>query len=302
MPVVDAHMHIYTRNLGANVKIAEAAKTYLKTMDAAGVAVSINLSGSPDVIKQVDAIHAATSGRVLTCPGTYFRKTVRDLWWSKRDLESFKHENIAGLKIWCKYHQPLLKRSVVKKIGWQEELGLPVVGMHIADPPVRGFWEPNFWDCIRDAEQVIREYPDLTFIMAHGFWLMTHDEGLEVLDAYFNTYPNLHVDLSAVYQWWGGPEPTYDKLRRFITQHKDRILYGTDGHSAYSTRERFDRTYAILESRKKGLQGFFGDSDKPTTICGLDLSNEVLNYIYYWNAARLIPQVRASLQVQGYTV
>lgn len=302
MPVVDAHMHIGKRDAEAYGSLEEAAEAYLAIMDDAGVAVSINLSGSPEVIQKVDSLHQVASGRILTCPGTYFRKDVRELWWSMRDLESFKHENIAGLKIWCKYQQPLLKPSVAVKIQRQAELNLPAVGMHIADPPERGFWAPNYWQCISDAERTIRSNPGLTFIMAHGFWLMVNDEGLDVLATYFDAYPNLHVDLSAAYQWWDGAEPTYDKLRNFIIRYKDRILYGTDGNPGYSMKRHFDQTYEVLETKQKGLLGFFSKPDAKTHIYGLDLPIEVLNYIYYWNAARLIPHVRSSLTTLGYTV
>ena len=34
-------------------------------------------------------------------------------------------------------------------------------------------------------------------IMAHGFWLMNDDKGLDVLDGFFRKYPHLNVDLSA---------------------------------------------------------------------------------------------------------
>ena len=138
--------------------------------------------------------------------------------------------------------------------------------------------------------------------MAHGFWLMTRDADLDILATLFDAYPHLHVDLSAAYHWWENPDVSYDKLRQFIIDYKERIVYGTDGNPAYSTPERYAATFAILESKKKNLTPFFGEDGKKWNIHGLNLPNEVLNYIYYWNAARLVPNIRRSLLAQGFTV
>ena len=66
--------------------------------------------------------------------------------------------------------------------------------------------------------------------------------------------------------------------------------------------EASEENTSILETKKKNLAPFFGEKDRTWHIHGLGLSNEVLNYIYYWNAARLVPNVRRSLLNQGYQV
>ena len=224
------------------------------------------------------------------------------MWWSKKDLDTFRDAGCAGTKIHCKYQRGLNSKAILAGIRRQGELDLPVLGLHIGDPPVPGFWQPTYWDCIADAEKVIRACPNTTFIMAHGFWLMNDDKGLDVLAKYFERYANLNVDLSAVFQWWDPPEPTYDKLRRFVVRYKDRLLYGTDGNPKFSRPANYRQSYRILETRGERLPGFFGGPHKKTYIKGLGLSKEVLNYIYYWNAARLIPRVRESLLRLGYQV
>ena len=58
----------------------------------------------------------------------------------------------------------------------------------------------------------------------------------------------------------------------------------------------------MLETREEHCHGFFPPRHEQTYITGLDLPKEALNHIYWWNAARLIPRVRESLQGLGYSV
>jgi hypothetical protein len=128
---------------------------------------------------------------------------------------------------------------------------------------------------------------------------MNTDEGLDVLSTYFDAYPHLNVDLCAVFQWWNNPYVTYDKLRNFIIKYKGRLLYGTDGNPAYTKPIRFKNTFELLETDKPSRRGFFMAPDAHSQINGLKLPKDVLNHIYWWNAARLLPNVCRALQESG---
>ena len=298
IPVVDIHVHINSYHSDQD-DVLDATKNYLQIMDDANIAMAVNLSGSKETIARSTELVDSSDGRILLCPGTFFHGEVTDLWWTEQELQQFAQDpQIAGLKIWCKYERPLLQGHIQNKLKAQDQLQIPAIGMHIADPPAPRFWQENYWECISDAEKVIRSCPGINFIMAHGFWLMTNDQGLSVLATLFDAYPNLHVDLSAVFQWWDGPEPTYDLLRDFIIKYKDRILFGTDGNPKYTTTERYQDTFTILEGEQKNLQPFFGDGGK-THIWGLNLPEDVLNYVYYWNAARLVPEIKQAIDRMG---
>jgi len=288
IPRVDVHSHIGPEDLSLTGEFIEA-------MDEGEITISVNLSGTREMLEQADSIRKKWDARILLCPSDFVMND--GLWWSEEDLAMFKELRCAGTKIWAKYQHGAFDPEFVKKVRRQGELGLPAIGFHIADPPDGPFWKPNHWECIREAEKLIQRCPETTFIMAHGFWLMNEDRGLDVLAHYFDQYSNLNVDLSAVYQWWNPPKPNYDKLRDFIISYKDRILYGTDGHPGYTTPERLADSYRVLESDDEQLKGFFGEKTK---LRGLNLSTEVLNYIYYGNAARLVPEVRRSLLQLGY--
>ena len=233
---------------------------------------------------------------MLLVHGTY--GIENGLWWSRKDLAAFKASGCAGAKILCKYQRGLSGKAIGSKIRHQEEIGLGPLWLHVVDPPRPGFWQPNFWDCVREAEKVIRAHPRLPIIMAHGFWLMIDDRGLDVLAGFFDAYPHLHADLSAVDQWWDPPEPTYGKLRDFICTYRTRLLFGTDAHPGYAKKRYFANSYRILETKGERLNGFFG-AGRATYIRGLGLPREALNCIYWWNAVRLIPGARESLQALG---
>jgi len=288
IPRVDIHMH-------AKPDKYPLTKKFVEVMDAGRIAVSVNLSGTREMLKQAAAIRGKWNARILICPRD---SDTRDgLWWTAEDLATFKQHRCAGTKIWAQYHQQLLDPKVIKLVRRQGELGLPVIGLHIADPPEGKFWKPNYWDSIRETATLIERCPETTFIMAHGFWLMNEDRGLDLLADFFNENSNLNADLCAVYQWWDPPKPGYKKLRDFIIAHKDRLLFGTDGHPGYTSPERLNRIYRVLESADDELKSFFRNK---TTLRGLDLPLDVLNDIYYRNAARLVPEVRKSLIQLGH--
>jgi hypothetical protein len=300
MPKVDAHLHIRPDGRGGPMD-DKAGSKMIRIMNQAGIDVCINLTGTPPMSAEVPRINKKWKGRILTCPAQFRLKN--GLWWNKKDLKQFAEDGCAGIKIWAQYDKGTATPSFIKKVGYQAEYDLPLIGWHVVDPPQGNYWQPSYWDRVYDAEKVIKANPNVTIIMAHGFWLMNEDDTLEVLGKFFDTYPHLNVDISAVFQWWDPPRPTFSKLRKFILKYKDRILYGTDGNPSYSKKEHYQQTYDILERKTGNYRGFFGGGNTTNDyVQPLGLPLDVLNYIYWWNAARLIPQVKKSLGGLGYMV
>ncbi len=300
MPRVDVHVHVHAdEEQGPPGKdLNELTQAFVKIMDESGIAVGINLSGTREMVSQLAEYDKTWQGRLLLAPRD---SDISDgLWWTEEELKWFQESGCVGTKIWAQNKQGIMEESLVRKVRLQGEVGLPAIGFHVADPP-EGKWNtPHYAARIRDAEQMIRQVPDTTLIMAHGFWLMNNDTTLDLLATYFDRYPNLNVDLSATYQWWDVPEPTYEKLRNFIIQYQDRLLYGSDAN-VECTPEQYRNSFRVLESTEENLSPFFGD-EATKNIRGLGLPLEVLNHIYYWNAARLIPRVKESLTNLGYSV
>ncbi len=196
---------------------------------------------------------------------------------------------------------------------WQRagELGIPVL-WHCADPiaffsPINERnerWEelhrhpewsffgkdyPSHQELIDARNRVIARHPRTTFICAH---MADIPEDLAKLGAYLDRYPNMHVEIAARVAELGRQPYT---ARKFFLKYSDRILFGTDGVPPMSElipHWRFLETwdeYFPYEDNPFPPQGLWN-------IYGLGLPDDVLQNIYYRNAARLIPAVSACLK------
>jgi hypothetical protein len=292
MPRVDTHVHI---------RKAVDIQRLVNAMDDAGITISIDLSGGHEFADKMEESAKTCKGRILVAPSQ--GNAGAKLWWTMDDLDRFAKAGCAGLKVHCHYTRGINSEENIAKFRHQGELDLPVLGFHIADPPEGSYLKPGREECIADAIQVIESCPNTTFIMAHGFWLMNNDKDLDQLGGFFDRFPNLFVDLSAVDQWWDRPDPSPAKLREFVLKYQDRLLFATDGSPGYNTKKNYENSYHVYESDDENIKdGFFpGEKDK-TTIQGLNLPLETLNRIYWWNAARTIPRVRETLKNLGYVV
>ncbi|MEX0774953.1 MAG: hypothetical protein WD042_04460 [Phycisphaeraceae bacterium] len=289
MPRVDVHMHLNGRDPD------QAVEQCLAIMDRVGIDVAVVLSPRANLVAQMSRIREQSKGRVLLAPRPGPRQAP---WMSREELTALKEAGAVGMKIWVGYSQVITREEFGRSLAHQGEVGLPVIGMHIADPPSGKTPPERFEAQIAHALAHVQANPGTTFIMAHGFWLMTQDKWLDRLDDYFTRYPNLYVDLAATAQAFGGQTLSYDRLRHFMIRWQDRLLFGTDGNEQYSQEDRYYfYWFRLLETRQPGLRGFFGGD---INIQGLALPLETLNHIYWWNAARLIPAVRQSLIARGY--
>jgi predicted TIM-barrel fold metal-dependent hydrolase len=183
------------------------------------------------------------------------------------------------------------------------EMGVPVC-LHIADPvafftPLNGSNEryeelnrqpdwhfpsppfPPFMQLMNDMLDVISRHPQTTFIGAH---VGCYAENLAWVAHVLERCPNFHIDISARIAELGRQPYT---ARRFFIQYADRILFGTD---AGFKPEFYRIGYRFLETDDEYFN-YAPGSFPPTgrwQIYGLYLPDDVLEKIYYQNAARLI--------------
>jgi len=178
-----------------------------------------------------------------------------------------------------------------------------MTSFHIADPNQvfgnRGNWMKDpvyFWQQIRAFENVVAKYPRLTIVAAHGAWLMCQDAQLDYLRYMLSTYPNLYFDISATCQYVH--LLNRENLRDLYIEFQDRILFGSDGgntpdNAIESIADRYARFFAILETDQIVQGGYFGRV--PTQ--GINLPKEVLEKIYYKNALKLYPGLKAAMKL-----
>jgi predicted TIM-barrel fold metal-dependent hydrolase len=131
-------------------------------------------------------------------------------------------------------------------------------------------------------------------------WAVCQDAQIDYLRNMLATFPNMNVDLAATFQYFG--LVTRENLRSFMVEHADRIVFGTDisrWQGADRTRryaEQYWRAFRVLETDGTVEGGFFGQDH----IQGLALPRDVLEKIYYQNAARIYPGVKGQLAKLGY--
>jgi len=256
-PVVDTHAHLK----------AEAAMFDLavEVMDAAGIAVTMNLSGgSGRTLDKALALAAKHPGRFVTFCGGW----PDDYDWKAPDIgkrlarmigES-KRQGAAGfgevvkwaLHGWINWDDPRLEPMWEKL----EELQFPV-NWHVADPsrywmketPTRmleakGYYKgyPLKHALIMQQERVLERFPKLVVIASHANWL---NDQIPHLIYRLETYPNYYFDLSAACDEFGMDR---EDFRDVCLKYSDRIFFGTDaGYSPDKPKRYGGRKHLVAD-------------------------------------------------------
>lgn len=234
-----------------------------------------------------------------------------------RSLEQAKQQGACGLKLFKRfgltYKNPDGSLIRIDDRRWDPiwracgKLDFPVI-IHTADPAAFFFpidntnerWEelhrhpdwsfpPDRYpsrDALLEARnRVIGRHPGTTFIGAHG---ANNSEDLATVSQWLEAYPNLHVEFASRIGELGRQPYT---ARRFLVQHADRVLFGTDGpwpeqrlKQYWRFFETYDEHFPYSE-KEFPPQGFWN-------IYGVGLPDDVLKKIYHENALQLIPNLR----------
>jgi hypothetical protein len=305
MPRVDMHTH-----MDAKTQYSRC----VEAMDQWGGTLSFSLAGlfwvkdnngsnaSPASVRQIPThdmvyVQEKLNNRILFCPGA-FTIPSQGIWWGLDESKTFKEQGFVGLKLWP--HGRILSSEIPQIHEQLEEAGrqgMPLVGYHTGDPGnsrSNSAAFPRFED---DTIKVVSAHPQTTFIFAHGLFMLENDPGMEKLAGILEQHPNVFVDVAFVHNMRQPEHYTVRKAREFYIQYQDRILFGTDVFGAGATAEAFLNERKLLETREvtNGLH-------RGPTLEGFNLPDSVLNHIYYWNAARLIPRVRQVLEARGFKI
>ena len=117
------------------------------------------------------------------------------------------------------------------------------------------------------------------------------------------TYPNVYIDIAARFKDFYSMK--LENIRNFMIKYSDRILFGTDLSTRsikgdpQKTVDAYHRCFQALETDNILPGGFFSLNKE---IKGINLPVEVLEKIYYKNAAKIYPKVKEVLKNLGYDV
>ncbi|MGH8248356.1 MAG: amidohydrolase family protein [Gammaproteobacteria bacterium] len=174
-----------------------------------------------------------------------------------------------------------------------------------------GLWrsnpEGNYYKTGQPTPEVIEKarenmharHPKTRFINAHVAMLY-YD--MDKVTAFLDKYPNGDVEISASVQDLGRAPRM---VREFFLKYQDRILFGSDGNPNRGIDEFWVPHWRFLETYDEHFD-HPAQLRSPTgaplhgrwRIYGIGLPDEVLRKVYYANALRYLPSVRASIQKQ----
>jgi hypothetical protein len=147
---------------------------------------------------------------------------------------------------------------------------------------------PGYEDQIGARDRFVAAHPELRFVGAH---LGSLEYDVDRIAAFLDRFPNASVDMAArMSQVQYQSVRDLDKVRGFFIKYQDRVLYGTDltlnpgedvqefKRSAHDVWTRDWRYLATAESQRVEII--------QADVRGLALPREVIDKIYYDNAAR----------------
>ncbi len=151
----------------------------------------------------------------------------------------------------------------------------------------------------RARENMHRKHPKTTFVNAH--LAMLYYDPAKVAK-FLDTFPNAQVDISATVQDLGRAPRLW---RDFLIKYQDRVVFGTDGNANsnpdtfwiphFRYLETFDEYFEHpAQIRLPGGSPAHGRWN----ISGVSLPDEVLRKIYFENALKYLPTLRASIDRQ----
>ncbi len=147
---------------------------------------------------------------------------------------------------------------------------------------------PSHSEIMAARDHMLEKHPDLRVVGAH---LGSLEYDTDVLAATLDEFPNFAVDMAARIPHFQVQER--EKVRNFIINYADRLLYATDiGASESSTPESIrNRTQETW--REDWLYFTTADTlvapEVNTPFQGLELDSETLEKIYYQSAANWLP-------------
>jgi predicted TIM-barrel fold metal-dependent hydrolase len=329
-PAIDFHFH------GSSLQSPDDYKKLIAVMDRAGLGALANMDGG--MYERLDRnlqIGGPYKDRIVHFARPVW-EGINDPGWAEKtaaELERAFKAGAQGLKI-NKVLGLQLKNPDGTHIHADDPRMDPIWAMcakytkpvmiHISDPIARwdpigpaneryeaGQWrtdpadnyygtgQPHYTEIRKHQERMLAKHPKTRFVLAH---VANMAEDLQRAGDLLDRFPNADVELSARFQDLGRQPYT---ARKWLIKYQDRALRGSDGSPGREVEqfwtphwrfcetddEHFDHPAQMLSPLGAPLQGRW-------RIYGVFLPDEVLRKIYYQNALKYLPSLRASIEKQ----
>ncbi|MBK5298258.1 MAG: amidohydrolase family protein [Vicinamibacteria bacterium] len=142
---------------------------------------------------------------------------------------------------------------------------------------------PPFETLVAERNHLFANHPTTTFIAAHFAY---HANDLARLGRLLDNHPNVVTETGAILAELGRQPRA---ARAFFIKYQDRILFGKDSYVP----SEYPYFWRTLETADEYFD-YYRDYHAFWKLYGLDLPGVVLRKLYYGNALRLVPGLRAS--------
>ncbi|MDH0863322.1 amidohydrolase family protein [Mitsuaria sp. GD03876] len=158
---------------------------------------------------------------------------------------------------------------------------------HMALHPEMPSWEEQ----MAARDRMVAAHPKLKFI---GMHMASLERDVDELAAFLDRFPLAKVDLAArIGQLQAQSQHDREKVRRFLIQYQDRLLYGTDVSQPpqQSGAELLKEVEPVwrMHWRYFNTEETFKVSDLEKPVQGLGLPRAVVDKLYHLNAERSFP-------------
>jgi predicted TIM-barrel fold metal-dependent hydrolase len=331
-PTIDIHVH------APDLTTDAAYKDFVATLDRVGVGAIANMDGGTGahldaVLKAGEPYRDRVANFI-----TFSVDGINEPGWSQKfaaEMERAFKAGALGMKVWktlgltaknpdgsyiqaddprldpiwemaAKYDKPIMIH-ISDSIGRFYPIGPKneryEAGLWAKPGDTEGnYYQNGFptYDVIEKArENMHRKHPKTRFINAH--MAMLYYEPAKVAKL-LDTYPNADVEISASVQDLGRAPRLW---REFIIKYQDRVLFGSDGgpergvDDFWTPHWRFLETYDEYFEHPAQMRTEGGSPGHGRwNISGIGLPDAVLRKIYYENALRHLPTLKASIARQ----
>ncbi len=142
---------------------------------------------------------------------------------------------------------------------------------------------PSFETLIAERDRLFARHPATTFIAAHFAY---HANDLARLGALLDQHGNVMTETGAILAELGRQPRA---ARAFFIKYQDRLLFGKDSYVP-GEYPYFWRTFETADE----YFDYYRDYHAFWKLYGLDLPDVVLRKLYYGNALRIVPGLRAA--------
>jgi predicted TIM-barrel fold metal-dependent hydrolase len=316
-PVIDFHGH--PRNLMNSLASLQSLSLSLDSINVRMMFVAENVSG--DNLKRMVATVAQSPemrDRAVVLAGINFRGAGAPGWVDAtiRQLEADVAAGAVGVGEIGKGFGQTTRKDDGSRLRVNDPLLKPIwdacarlklpVFIHTADPEAfylphdltNERWlemslfqgraispdvHPNFEEVMAERDSLFRANPKTTFVAAHMGW---HAHDLGRLGKMLDDMPNLYTEMGAVlYDIGRQPRNAHD----FFIKYQDRILFGKDAFEP----EEYPYYWRVFETRDDYFD-YYRPYHAFWKLYGIDLPDAVLKKVYYQNALRITPLVKAT--------